>query len=79
MQHYLDITDPDLVVIEMDIYWAYVAQHIHRWRYDWNGNRVEDIFDPLATVQAQPKRFALYHAKAATGRTRLRVSAAATR
>jgi len=63
MQHYLDITDQSLVVVEMDIYWAHVAQHIHRWRYDWNGNRVEDIFDPLATVAQQTKRYALYHAK----------------
>ena len=63
MQHYLDITNPELVVVEMDIYWAHVAQHIHRWRYDWEGNRVEDIFDPLATVAAQTQRFALYHAK----------------
>ena len=31
------------------------------WRRDENGNRVEDIFDPLVQVQAQPKRYALYH------------------
>ena len=63
MEYYLQITDPDLCVIEMDIYWAHVAQHRFRWRYDETGARVEDIFDPLATVQAQTKRFALYHAK----------------
>ncbi len=63
MQHYLDNTDPDLVVIELDIFWAHVAQHQWRWRYDWEGNRVEDIFDPLALVAQQTKRFALYHAK----------------
>jgi hypothetical protein len=63
MQHYLDVTSPDLVVIEMDIYWAHVAQHQWRWRYDWNGNRVEDIFDPLATVARQTQRYPLYHAK----------------
>jgi sugar phosphate isomerase/epimerase len=63
MQHYLDVTSPDLVVIEMDIYWAHVAQHQHRWRYDWEGNRVEDIFDPLAQVARQTKRYALFHAK----------------
>lgn len=63
MQHYLDITDPDLVVVEMDIYWATVAQHQWRWRYDWDGNRVEDIFDPLDQVARQTKRYALYHAK----------------
>lgn len=63
MQHYLDNTDPDLIVIEMDIFWAHVAQHQHRWRYDYDGNRVEDIFDPLATVAAQTQRYALFHAK----------------
>ena len=63
MQHYLDVTDPDLVVVEMDIYWAHVAQHQHRWRYDVNGKRVEDIFDPLATVAQQTHRYPLYHAK----------------
>ena len=63
MQHYLDVTDPELVVVEMDIYWAHVAQHQHRWRYDVNGRRVEDIFDPLATVAKQTHRYPLYHAK----------------
>jgi len=63
MQHYLDVTSPDLCVVEMDIFWAHVAQHQHRWRYDWAGNRVEDIFDPLATVAIQTKRYALFHAK----------------
>jgi sugar phosphate isomerase/epimerase len=63
MQHYLDITEPRLVVIEMDIYWAHVAQHQWRWRYDENGDRVEDVFDPLAQVARQTKRYPLYHAK----------------
>jgi hypothetical protein len=63
MQHYLDVTNPALVVIEMDIYWAHVAQHQWRWRYDWEGNRVEDIFDPLAQVARQTQRYALFHAK----------------
>ena len=63
MQQYLDVTSPDLVVIEMDIYWAHVAQHQWRWRYDWEGNRVEDIFDPAAQVASQTQRYALFHAK----------------
>jgi hypothetical protein len=63
MQQYLDVTSPDLCVIEMDIYWAHVAQHQWRWRYDWDGNRVEDIFDPAAQVARQPLRYALFHAK----------------
>jgi sugar phosphate isomerase/epimerase len=63
MQHYIDITDPDLCKLEMDIYWAHVAQHQHRWRYDWDGNRVEDIFDPLEQVAIQTHRYPLFHAK----------------
>ena len=63
MQHFLDVTSPDLCVLEMDIFWAHVAQHQWRWRYDWEGNRVEDVFDPRAQVEAQPERYALYHAK----------------
>jgi len=63
MEHFLGVTDPELQVIELDIFWAYVAQHQHRWYYDYDGNRVERIFDPLALVAAQPNRFALYHAK----------------
>jgi hypothetical protein len=63
MQHYLDVTDRRLCVVEMDIYWAHVAQHQWRWRYDFQGRRVEDIFDPTAQVARQPKRYALFHAK----------------
>ena len=63
MEHYLDITDPDLCLIELDIYWAHVAQHQHRWYFDWEGNRVEKILDPVALVAARPIRFPLYHAK----------------
>ena len=63
MQHFLDVTNPDLCLCEIDLYWAHVAQHQHRWRYDWEGHRVEDIFDPLAQVQQQTIRYPLYHAK----------------
>ena len=63
MEYYLEITDPKLCGIELDIYWAHVAQHQHRWYFDHSGNRVEQIFDPLALVASQTKRFPLYHAK----------------
>ncbi|GIH09138.1 hypothetical protein Rhe02_72050 [Rhizocola hellebori] len=62
MQHYLDITSRKCVV-ELDVYWSHVAQHQWRWRYDWDGNRVEDIFDPTRQVARQTKRYALFHAK----------------
>ena len=63
MQHYLDITDKSKCLVELDIFWAHVAQHQWRWRYDWDGKRVEDIFDPTAQVARQTKRYALFHAK----------------
>jgi len=63
MEYYLDITDPDLCQIELDIYWAHVAQHQHRWYYDYNGVRTQKIFQPLDLVKSQPMRFPLYHAK----------------
>ncbi len=63
MEHYLDISDPELCLVELDIFWAHVAQHQHRWYFDWEGNRVERILDPVALVAARPIRFPLYHAK----------------
>ncbi len=68
MEYYLDNT-PSQVVIEQDIYWAFVAQHQHRWYYDWEGNRVEQVFEPNEVVTSRPGRVALFHAKdgASTG------------
>ena len=63
MEHYLEITDPDLCHVELDIFWAHVAQHQHRWYFDDDGVRRERIFQPLELVQRQPIRFPLYHAK----------------
>jgi sugar phosphate isomerase/epimerase len=47
----IEETDPDLVYFEFDIYWAYVGQFLHGG------------FDPIAYVNAQPRRFPLYHVK----------------
>ncbi|HEU0235288.1 MAG TPA: TIM barrel protein [Candidatus Limnocylindrales bacterium] len=63
MEYYLEITRPDLCGIELDIYWAHVAQHQHRWYYDWDGNRRELIFDVPAYISSNTKRIPLYHAK----------------
>ncbi len=52
-------TDPGLVYLEMDIYWAYVAQ----FRF---GKRVDGTpapFDPLRYVLRQPHRYPLFHVK----------------
>ena len=63
MQHYLEITEPDLCVIEMDIYWAHVAQHQWRWRYDEDGQPGRGHLRSAGPGPGQTKRFALYHAK----------------
>ena len=63
MEYYLQTTDPGLCFIELDIYWAHVAQHQHRWYYDWSGKRQELVFDPLAYTAANTNRIPLYHAK----------------
>ncbi|MER5884750.1 sugar phosphate isomerase/epimerase [Streptomyces sp. NPDC001941] len=52
-------TDPSLVYLEMDIYWAYVAQFRFGKRADGSPAR----FDPLAYVLKQPHRYPLFHVK----------------
>ncbi len=63
MEYFLTISDPRYVHIEMDIYWAHVAQHRFRTYTDPDGVTQEKIFDPGALVAANSKRFALFHAK----------------
>ena len=63
MQYYLDITNRNLCVCEIDIYWAYVAQHRFQWYYNENGERVQDILDPIAQIRNNSTRYHLYHAK----------------
>ena len=62
MQHYLDVTDPDLCVLEMDIYWAHVAQHQWRWRYDWEATGSRTSSTRWRRSRSN-KRYALFHAK----------------
>jgi sugar phosphate isomerase/epimerase len=63
LEYFFDLTEPEYVHFEMDIYWAFVAQH--RWHTYTNpdGVATEDVFDPLATVAPRTKRFPLFHAK----------------
>jgi len=63
LEWFLQNTDPNYVYLEMDIYWAHVAQFKHRTYTAPDGSAVESIFDPAAVVAAQTKRFPLFHAK----------------
>lgn len=52
-------TDPDLVFMEMDIYWAYTGVH----RFSVRPDGTPAPFDPLDYVTADPRRFPLFHVK----------------
>lgn len=63
LEWFLANTDPKHVYLEMDIYWAHVAQYKHHTYTAPDGSSVQSIFDPAAVVAAQTKRFPLFHAK----------------
>jgi sugar phosphate isomerase/epimerase len=63
LEYFLANTDPAYVYLEMDIYWAHVAQYKHHTYIAPDGTAVQDIFDPAAVVAAQTTRFPLFHAK----------------
>ncbi|MFG3497347.1 sugar phosphate isomerase/epimerase family protein [Streptomyces sp. NPDC047928] len=52
-------TDPELVFLEMDIYWAYAGQH----RFSRRADGTQAPFDPLRYVLDQPHRYPLFHVK----------------
>ncbi|MEU3168083.1 TIM barrel protein [Streptosporangium sp. NPDC006930] len=63
LEYFLEITNRRDVYLELDIYWAHVAQHKHREYVARNGVTRTDIFDPLKLVRQNDKRFPLFHAK----------------
>lgn len=63
LEWFLQNTDPKHVYLEMDIYWALVAQYQHRSYAAADGTTVESIFDPAALVAANAQRYPLFHAK----------------
>ncbi|QGV77668.1 sugar phosphate isomerase/epimerase family protein [Streptomyces ficellus] len=52
-------TDPELVYLEMDIYWAYAG----RFRFGRRPDGTPAPFDPLDYVLRQPDRYPLFHVK----------------
>jgi hypothetical protein len=63
LEYFLTPTDPETVWLEMDIFWAHVAQYKHTTFTAPDGSTQTDIYDPLALVAAQTKRYPLFHAK----------------
>lgn len=52
-------TDPELVYLEMDIYWAYAG----RYRFSVRPDGTPAPFEPVDYVLAQPHRYPLFHVK----------------
>ncbi|OEV07433.1 sugar phosphate isomerase/epimerase family protein, partial [Streptomyces nanshensis] len=52
-------TDPDLVFLEMDIYWAYAG----RYRFSVRPDGTPAPFEPIDYVLKQPERYPLFHVK----------------
>jgi len=61
---FLEETDPELVFLQLDVYWAHVGQYRFSSRRDANGQLIPAPFDPLKDyVAKQPERFPLFHCK----------------
>jgi sugar phosphate isomerase/epimerase len=56
-------TDPELVFLQMDVFWAYAGQYRYSSREDANGDLVLAPFDPLDYVLANLERYPLFHIK----------------
>ena len=63
LEWFLQNTDPNYVYLEMDVYWAHVAQYRFQSFTAADGSIVSDVFDPAGLVSEQTQRFPLFHAK----------------
>ncbi|MGW1125959.1 sugar phosphate isomerase/epimerase family protein [Streptomyces sp. NPDC002526] len=63
LEYFLKVTDPKSVWLEMDIFWAHVAQYKFHTYTALDGSQRENVFDPAALVRRNNKRYPLFHAK----------------
>ncbi|WP_406334513.1 sugar phosphate isomerase/epimerase family protein [Streptomyces sp. NBC_00203] len=69
LEYFLKITDPKVVWLEMDIFWAHVAQYKFPTYTAQDGSTQENVFDPAGLVARNNKRYPLFHAKDGTVNT----------
>jgi sugar phosphate isomerase/epimerase len=62
LEYFLTVTDPQLVWLEMDVFWAHVAQYKFRTYTAHDGSTQTRIFDPAGLVERYDKRYPLFHA-----------------
>ncbi|MET8412827.1 TIM barrel protein [Streptomyces sp. NPDC005195] len=63
LEYFLKATDPKAVWLEMDIFWAHVAQYKFPTYTAHDGSTREKIFDPAGLVVRNNGRYPLFHAK----------------
>ncbi|MEO9322205.1 sugar phosphate isomerase/epimerase family protein [Nocardioides sp. C4-1] len=63
LEYFLGVTDPKHVWLEMDVYWAHVAQFKHTDYVAPDGSEARNIFDPALLVSRHAQRYPLFHAK----------------
>ena len=63
LEYFLRISDPRYVFLEMDIFWAHVAQYKFTTFTAPDGSVRTDVFHPIRVVRRHEKRFPLFHAK----------------
>ncbi|MFF7051639.1 sugar phosphate isomerase/epimerase family protein [Streptomyces griseorubiginosus] len=63
LEYFLKVTDRRSVYLELDVFWAHVAQYKFHTYTAHDGSQRENVFDPAALVQRNSARFPLFHAK----------------
>jgi sugar phosphate isomerase/epimerase len=63
IEHFLQHTDPDWIKLELDLFWAYSAQHRFTTYTAANGSKVRDVLDPATVAHRYANRCAIFHAK----------------
>ncbi|MEU5274921.1 sugar phosphate isomerase/epimerase family protein [Streptomyces asoensis] len=63
LEYFLKVTDRKNVYLELDVFWAHVAQYKFHTYTAHDGTQREKVFDPAALVVRNTERFPLFHAK----------------
>ncbi|CAM5248871.1 hypothetical protein SGRIM128S_08887 [Streptomyces griseomycini] len=63
LEYFLEVTDPKSVYLELDVFWAHVAQYKFHTYTAHDGSQREKVFDPAGLVARNTGRFPLFHAK----------------
>ncbi|MFI9543679.1 sugar phosphate isomerase/epimerase family protein [Streptomyces sp. NPDC052016] len=63
LEYFLEVTDRKSVYLELDVFWAHVAQYKFHTYTAHDGSQREKVFDPAGLVARNTNRFPLFHAK----------------